>query len=103
MKLLLDENVHRGLYRFLSDLGHDVKLPPKSSSNSIVLNIAIKEERILITRDMDFLSPKYSSLNHFGIIVIRINPRDLEKQKEALLELLKNLPEEIRGKTFLLK
>ena len=43
MKFLLDENVHRGLFSFLVESGHDVKLSPKGIKNGQVLEISIKE------------------------------------------------------------
>ena len=76
MKFLLDENVHRGLFSFLVDLGHDVKLSPKSIKNGKVFELALKEERVLISQDADFSA--YKSSKH------------LETQKRAISILLKN-------------
>ena len=87
MKFLLDENVHRGLFSFLVDLGHDVKLSPKSIKNGKVFELALKEERVLISQDADFSA--YKSSKHFGIFLLRIRPRDLETQKRAISILLK--------------
>ncbi|MEK6873642.1 MAG: DUF5615 family PIN-like protein [Nanoarchaeota archaeon] len=73
MKFLLDENVHRDISYFLKDLGHDVLLCPKGIENGEVFNLAIKEKRILITRDADFLETYvYPRENHFGILLMRI-------------------------------
>ncbi|MDI6826514.1 MAG: DUF5615 family PIN-like protein [Candidatus Aenigmarchaeota archaeon] len=80
MKFLLDKNVHRGLSTFLSKLGHDVVLSSKGIGNSEVFKLAVEEERVLITRDSDFLYSPYTSSKHSGIIVSRIDPLNLEVQ-----------------------
>ena len=101
MKFLLDENVHRRLFTFLVKLGHDVKLSPKSIKNGEVFGLSSKEERILITRDSDFLdNDKFPLSTHFGILLLRIRPKDIESQKLAMSKLLKEHPnaEEFNGK-----
>ncbi len=97
MKFLLDENVDRGLFSFLVESGHDVKLSPKGIKNGQVSEISIKEERILISRDIDFLETS----KYFGIILIRVPSNDLEMQKRAIVNLLKH-SSEIRGRIVLL-
>ena|SRR3989344_5839335 len=88
MRFLIDENVHKGLYYFLINLEYDVKLTPKSTRNGNLFSLIVAEERILITRDSDFLNiSKYSHLNHKGIILLRIHPKDLTQQKKALSKL----------------
>ena len=56
MKFLIDENVHKGLYYYLINRGYDVKLSPKSARNGNLFSLMVIEERILITRDSDFLN-----------------------------------------------
>ncbi|MEA3255065.1 MAG: DUF5615 family PIN-like protein [Candidatus Altiarchaeota archaeon] len=95
----MDENVHRGLFTFLSELGHDIKLSPKTISNGEVFKLALSEQRLLITRDADFLDNPFISSKHIGIWLLRIRPKDLESQKRAISKLLKqHSPEELRGK-----
>jgi predicted nuclease of predicted toxin-antitoxin system len=90
MKFLIDENVHRGLFFFLKEKGYDVKLCPKGITNGAVFRFSLDENRILITRDSDFLKNELVSSKHSGIIILRISPEDLESQKLSVLELLKN-------------
>ena len=47
MKILLDENVHRGLFSFLTESGNDVKLAPKGFKNSRLFRLSVEEERLL--------------------------------------------------------
>ena len=99
MRFLFDENVHRGLFSFLSKLGHDVKLCPNSIENGEVFKLALSEQRLLITRDKHFTEEKHASSKHFGIWLLRIAPGDLEAQKRAISELLKQRSEEeFKGK-----
>lgn len=102
MKILLDENVHRGLSSFLTASGHEVKLAPKGFKNGRLFRISVEEERLLITRDSDFSKPPYASSEHFGIILLRIPPRDLEAQKTAISEMFKS-ETDFKDKKFILR
>lgn len=100
MKFLLDENVHRGLSVFLIKEKHDVKLCPKGIKNGEVIQLALEGGRTLISRDSDFL--KHSIFpNHFGIIILRMKPEDLEMQKRILSRFLSKYPD-IEGKTVII-
>src|SRR3989344_969531 len=92
MRFLLDESVHSGMFSFLSKLGHDVKLSPKIIKNGEVFSLSLKEERILVTRDSDFLDPAFTSSKHFGIWLIRLAPGDIEGQRQVVSRLLKQYP-----------
>lgn len=98
MKFLLDENVHRGLLSFLTGIGHDVMLSPEGITNGRVFELASREERILISRDSDFTS--MAVFKHSGMLLLRIDPKDLEAQKRALSGLFARCskPEEFVGK-----
>lgn len=50
-------------FSFLVGLGHDVKLVPKGIKNSKVFEMAVKEGRLIISRDENFLNDSlYPSL-----------------------------------------
>ena len=105
MKFLLDENIHRGLFYFLDKLKYDIKLCPKGIKNGDVFKLAREEERVFISQDNDFLDLKYTSSNHFGIILFKISSTNIEIQKEMILKLLKKYStnEQLKGKVILLK
>ncbi len=88
MKIILDENVHRGLLSFLISLKHDVKITPTGIRNGNLFALSQSEERILITRDSDFIDERFKSTKHFGIILLRIPARDLEAQKTGISKIL---------------
>lgn len=58
MRFLLDESVEYRLAAYLSDHGHDVTAIahdyPASIDDEVVLAIAEREQRILLTNDRDF-------------------------------------------------
>jgi len=88
MKFLLDENIHRGLFLFLKDAGYDVVFSPKSTGDEDVFEIAVKENRILISRDSDFLDNRFVNSKHNGILLIRVPARNIESQITVLSTLL---------------
>jgi predicted nuclease of predicted toxin-antitoxin system len=102
MKFLLDENVHFGLYSFLKNLGHDVKLTPKTISNGEVFNLALEEQRVLVSRDADFLDSSFATTRkHFGIFILRVPPKDLKEQELSISNLLSKYPD-LDDKVFIL-
>ena len=101
MIFLIDENVHHGLFLFLKNLGYDIKLSPKKLPDEQVFYLAQNEERTLITRDSDFLLPHFTREKHSGIILIRIDPNDLDSQNSCIVKLFSKY-KDILGKIFIL-
>lgn len=88
---LLDENVNFKLYKFLKLQGIDAKLTPKTLQDKDIAEICLKENRILVTNDEDFL--EYSSNEIYSVILLRIpqnKPGTLVKSFEKLLSECKN-------------
>ena len=103
MRFLLDENVHRGLLSFLISIGHDATLSAKGISNGKVFSVVSSENRILITHDKDF-SLHLPIVNHSGIILLKILPRDIDQINSAIKQLIadKPSPELFINKLFVL-
>ena len=99
-KLLADENIKLKLVRFLADEGFDIKYEPKGLKNSLLIEAATKEWRVLLTHDKDFLNTDlYDLRSCLGVILIRIHPPELSKMKSSLKALFKELPaEELKGR-----
>ena len=87
MRFLLDENIHRGLLAFLTELGHDVQLSPKGLSNGKVFALAASERRILITHDEDFARWSFPP-KHDGVILVKIPSRRFDALQQAAAKLL---------------
>jgi predicted nuclease of predicted toxin-antitoxin system len=78
MNLKLDENVPRLLCAALADLGHDVhsvfdeQLTGRPDAD--IWSAAQREERFLITQDLDFSDTrKFMPGSHHGILLIRLS------------------------------
>ena len=76
MKLKLDENLSRHLKPILANLGHDVLTAADenllSQPDTVIASAAFKEERILLTLDIEFADlRKYPPGTHPGIILFR--------------------------------
>lgn len=75
MKFIADEGVDGTLVHLLREAGHDVFYfaeSLQSTDDSIILEIANSENRILITRDKDFGELVWRmKMVHSGIILVR--------------------------------
>jgi predicted nuclease of predicted toxin-antitoxin system len=90
MKFLLDENVDLPIADYLRDQGYDVTAIATDYTRSIeddqVLEIARRENRILIANDKDFGTLIYrEQLEHAGVIFFRLRDESIPA-KIALLE-----------------
>lgn len=92
LRLLLDECIQARIVEALTEDGHDVIRPPqvgttKSPSDEAVLEVAVEEERILVTTDTDLctLHTRWVEIgrSHFGIVV--------GQQDQNLKRFLRNL------------
>ena len=80
MKFLTDENINFRIVKVLREAGYDVKdvkEEMKSSKDIEVLNFAIKEKRVLITYDKDFMKhPAFTNIKHAGIIFLKFDKKN---------------------------
>ena len=56
LKFLLDENVDVRLASFLKKRGFSVLLSSKGFTNGAIVSLAVKESRVLLTNDKDFVN-----------------------------------------------
>lgn len=93
MKFLVDENVPQSLLRLLQNEGHDVLDVKKSEhhqkADSALVELATKEDRVILTYDQDFLDTSLSQPSAPKIVVLLRYP-DLEKVKQRLAAALEN-------------
>ena len=100
MKLLLDADIPRSFLNKLKEEGFDVidvrDIPKQALKDEEAFNLACKERRVLITRDLDF-----SNILHYpphkssGIIVLRTHLLSNEEMFKILKEALKRGKEEL--------
>ena len=92
MRILLDENVHVKLMDRLIKLGHETVRVPSGLKNGQVMELAIRESRILLTQDKDFANRlMYPPKQYPGIIILRIHPPELDRLTSALRAFLGDL------------
>jgi predicted nuclease of predicted toxin-antitoxin system len=96
MKFIVDAQLPRRIARFLQDTGYDaihtLDLPQQNSTpDSSVNNLSIAEERIVITKDSDFVDSfltiqKPYKLGSIGLsmLVLAVNNLRANKQSESL-------------------
>lgn len=78
MKLKLDENVPLGLVARLHALGHDVHSVfderLEGASDADLWSACVREERMLITQDLDFSDTRrFSGPNSPGVLIARLD------------------------------
>lgn len=76
MKIKLDENVPAGLATVLNDEDHDAITVPQQglqgSSDDVIWEAAQRENRLLITMDLDFADiRRLPPGSHQGVVVLR--------------------------------
>lgn len=76
LKFLSDENISRKTTKLFRDAGYDIEtvqsLGLQGTHNSILINLSIQHNRVLITFDTDF--EVVNKIVFPGIILIQINP-----------------------------
>jgi predicted nuclease of predicted toxin-antitoxin system len=82
MKFLLDENADIRIAPFLAERGHDVRSftleNRPGSPDREVLAVAEREQRILITNDLDFGELVFRhAIPHAGVILFRLHSIEL--------------------------
>ena len=95
MKFLLDENISHETADFINSLGYDSKTVAhfnlSGAEDTDVVNLTIKERRVLITLDLDFGEIFYfSNKKKLGIIVLRLKDQTVESVNSTLEQLFQS-------------
>ncbi|MBI2076304.1 MAG: DUF5615 family PIN-like protein [Candidatus Aenigmarchaeota archaeon] len=106
LKLLTDENIAKSVVNALRRTGYDVKDVKEEKlfgiSDEEVLELANKENRVIITHDKDFANLiNNPNQKHSGIVLVRFSDQTPENVINKLLPLLKKLRDKIKN-AFLL-
>ena len=99
MRLLLDENVDARLRPFLMTEGHDVTAIihdyPAALDDETVLSIAVRESRVILTRDTDFGELIHrENRPHAGVILLRLRARALWHLQSRVTQAIERLTDE---------
>ena len=100
MKILADLHISPITIHFLRDLGHDAirinEILPSNSSDKTIVEKAKKEQRVIITQDLDFseiisLSGKKSP----SLISLRLSSSRIEYANKRLKEVLPKIEHDV--------
>jgi predicted nuclease of predicted toxin-antitoxin system len=101
MRFLADESCDFNIVRILRKEGYDVLSIAESHSgyeDEFIMDLAKKEERILLTEDKDFGHLVFSKgLLSIGVILIRFLPEERSKIGKAIVNLIKKEQDKLRG------
>jgi predicted nuclease of predicted toxin-antitoxin system len=102
MKFLADESVDFPIVKLMRNLGYDIEAIMEFSAgipDTEVLKIANEKEAVLITMDKDFGELVYRNKhNAFGIVLLRINHLESDKQLSIINQLLDKYVDELLGR-----
>lgn len=91
---MVDEDLGLKVPRFLAELGFDIKAAKEVAQGKTdreILQLANKENRILITLDKDFGKLVFKEkLVHTGVIFLRLRDESVENKKKVLLKVLRS-------------
>jgi predicted nuclease of predicted toxin-antitoxin system len=95
MRIKLDENLPSSLVETLASLGHVVDTVEDEgitgNDDGVVWGCAQKDDRFLITQDLDFSDlRKFAPGTHCGILLVRLNNPSRRKLEEKVGSLFAN-------------
>lgn len=101
LKLLFDVGVSKRAELHFREKGFDVlsirELNP-SMSDSEILNIAVNENRLVVTMDKDFGELVFNSKkNHSGVLLLRMESAGWKQKIDVLSEIFLKYSEELIG------
>ena len=101
LRLLVDVSVGRKSEQYLNAAGHDtvcVREVNARATDKEILELAVLEQRIVITLDKDFGELVYNSgRNHKGVLLLRLEDQTGQAKVRVLSEIFKLHSEELEG------
>lgn len=95
MKIKLDENLPLGLAVALRSLGHKVHTTMEEGlvgkSDAEIWSVTQREERFLITQDLDFADlRRFAPGSHHGILLVRLHSPDWRYLSERVASIFRD-------------
>jgi predicted nuclease of predicted toxin-antitoxin system len=102
LKFLIDVGVGKKVEQWLSASDHDVKtvraLDPKLPDHRI-LQIAARENRIVVTMDKDFGEMIFrAEQTHAGVLLLRLDDATSDEKVRVVSEIVQNYADKLVGK-----
>ena len=102
MRFLADENCDFALVKALRQVGHDVtaiKEMMPGAEDEKVIDLAVRESRLLLTEDKDFGQLVFaSSVKSAGVILIRFPAHARQTMVQTIADLIQTSSEKLRGR-----
>jgi predicted nuclease of predicted toxin-antitoxin system len=102
LRLLLDHNVGGGVALALRQAGLDVLFVGDMDPHmpdAAVLRLAVQEQRLIVTQDLDFGTLVYHSGHpHAGVLLLRMAPSGRDERIHAIVQILEHYGPELPGK-----
>lgn len=99
VRFLLDENVPGIVSRLLRDRGYEVHRPRElgleKAKNSELAEYALREDRVIVTLDEDFLKLRRDLLENTKVVFLKIHPRRPELVEKLIAENLETILREL--------
>lgn len=101
INFLIDVGVGKKVENYLDEQGFNVKairyIDP-SMTDSNIIKLAFKEERVIITMDKDFGELVYhSSMDHSGIILLRLEDATGQEKLNIMKEILAKYSDKLKN------
>jgi predicted nuclease of predicted toxin-antitoxin system len=101
MRFLVDECTGPAVAHWLREQGHDVVSvyeEARASADDVVIQMASKDERILITNDKDFGEKVFRCRrSHSGVVLLRLNDERPVSKIQVVSRLLELYADKLQG------
>jgi len=102
LKIIFDVGISKKAEIHFKNLGFDilaVRDLDASMKDADILELALKEERLVVTMDKDFGELVFNSKkNHSGVLLLRMEDADWKQKIDVLMEIFQKYSKEIKGK-----
>jgi predicted nuclease of predicted toxin-antitoxin system len=110
MDFLVDENLPNSTAEMLREQGFEAKnireLGRQGSKDSKVFEVAVENQAVLVTKDLEFGSPEHYDIDRYlGLVIVRLGP-DLNalELSEYILEAVRSIGfDDLKGKVTVLE
>jgi predicted nuclease of predicted toxin-antitoxin system len=105
LSFLADVNVEKGLVDHIRASGYDIKWIPdydRQMSDDMLLEMAVREKRILITNDKDFGELVFRQTRLGGVILLRFKGQQVLDKIKVLRKLLEDHSSRVSGSLCIL-
>ena len=102
MRFIVDESTGAAVVAYLRDAGHDVLAVAETmpqAADFVILDLASKQSRILISNDKDFGELVFrSGRSHAGVLLLRLRDESAAARVRAVKAVMERYPDHLSGR-----